>query len=167
MSGTKRTIKDVYSAMAVTLVWSLAAGSDQVRAEGWVPVQHADLDAVFVEQDALLDGYHSIMLDPLSVWFGESATAGAELDATLEAFRAAYADAFTQSLSRQGFELVDEAGPGVLRIHADRHRILVLTVHHRRHAPGGSQPTRDPLAALFSPLRRERCLHSHRFRLPR
>ena len=117
MSSLRCTVKDVYSAMVVTLAWSLAA--NQAQAEAWVPVEYAGLDAVFVEQNALLDGYHAIVMDPLSVWFSESDTMDGERVATLEAFRSAYASAFTENWSRQGFELVDEAAPGVLRVHVE------------------------------------------------
>jgi len=119
MSSKIQSNRDVYAAIAVAFIWMLSV-LDEAHAEAWVPVDHARLDAVFVEQSASLQHYHSVMMDPLSVWFGESNNAmDAEPDAYLAAFRAAYVAAFTESLPDQGLKLVDEPAPGVLRLHVE------------------------------------------------
>lgn len=119
MSTRTQTARYVCSAVAVALVWLAAAVVDQAQAEAWVPVDHTQLDAVFVEQGAVLEGYRRIMMDPLSVWFGEYDTTDARLDECLAAFRAAYSTAFAGQLARRGLELVHEPGPGVLRLHVE------------------------------------------------
>ena len=119
MSTKGWTVRDNYSALAVGMIWLMAATVEHAHAEAWVPLPNAQLNAVFVEQGAVLAGYHSVIMDPLSVWFGESDSTEAERDAYLAAFRAAYATAFAESLPRQGLALVDEAGPGVLRLHVE------------------------------------------------
>ena len=119
MSARTQSYRDRLAGVVVCLIWLLAAVVDQANAEAWVPVNHAQLDAVFVEHSAALEGYHSVIVDPLSVWFGESNLAQKDLEAHLEAFRTAYASAFAQTFATRGLQLVENPGPGVLRVHVE------------------------------------------------
>lgn len=119
MSTQLQRRKEIGCTIVLTLAWLAAAAMDRAHAQAWVPVHHAELDAVFVAQDAVLGSYRRVLMDPLSVWFGESDTASAEIDRHLDAFRAVYAVAFKDKLAARGLELVDQPGPGVLRVHVE------------------------------------------------
>ncbi len=117
-TGIKKYKRASYG-ITVVFAGLVAIVNNVANAEAWIPVNHAELDAVFMEQSAALNGYHSIIMDPLSVWFGESAVPGENAAGHLSEFRSAYADAFSEQFVGHGFELADVAGPGVLRVHVE------------------------------------------------
>jgi len=119
MSTGIRKNRDSLRNVAIILTGLVATAGSKVNAEAWIPVDHAELDAVFVEQSAALAGYHSVLMDPLSVWFGETESAGEDSDGHLSEFRSAYAAAFSAQLGNHGFDIAETAGPGVLRVHVE------------------------------------------------
>ena len=120
MSTGMKKHSATFLSIAIVATGFGATVTSDANAEAWIPVDHAGLDAVFVEQSAALDGYHSVIIDPLSVWFGDSDASSDDPEGGhLPEFRSAYAAAFTEQLASHGFELVDVAGPGVLRVHVE------------------------------------------------
>ncbi|MGI9257213.1 MAG: DUF3313 family protein [Gammaproteobacteria bacterium] len=119
MSTGTKIIRDNFRCVAVVLTGLVATLNNVANAEAWIPVDHTELDVVFIEQSAALSGYHSIIMDPLSVWFGDSDASGDDPDGHLSEFRSAYAAAFSAQLGNQGFDIAEVAGPGVLRVHVE------------------------------------------------
>ncbi len=119
MSTGMKKSKGTFYGIAVVFTGLFAAVSNEANAEAWIPVEHADLDAVFVERSAALSGYQSVIMDPLSVWFGDSDASSEDPGGHMPEFRSAYAAAFSEQLVSHGFDLVDVAGPGVLRVHVE------------------------------------------------
>lgn len=119
MSTGIRKCRGCLRSIAAVLTGLVAIAGTEVNAEAWIPVDHAELDAVFIEQNAALSGYHSIIMDPLSVWFGDSEASGEDTDGHLSEFRSAYAAAFSAQLGNHGFDIAEVAGPGVLRVHVE------------------------------------------------
>ena len=117
-TGTKKIRNSLYSA-AIVLTGFATVINSNAHAEAWIPIDHAELDAVFVEQSAVLNGYHSVIMDPLSVWFSDSDTSGDDPNGNLSGFRTAYAAAFSAQLGSHGFDIAEVAGPGVLRVHVE------------------------------------------------
>ena len=104
------------------LVYATGAGS--VTGDGLQRVRWSQLGAEFVRPGAQLGGYHKVLLDPLTISTtpkGEKRRMGPvnQYEPTpsyLERMRRAYQEMFAKQFGRDGFSVVGEPGPGVLRV---------------------------------------------------
>ena len=104
------------------LVYATGAGS--VTGDGLSRVRWSQLGAEFVKPGVQLGGYDKVLLEPLTISTtpsGEKRRMGPvkQYEPTpsyLEGMRKVYQETFGKQFARGGFSLVDEPGPGVLRI---------------------------------------------------
>ena len=101
-----------------------ATGAGSVTGDGLHRVRWSQLGAEFVRPGAQLGGYDKVLLEPLTI----STTRSDEKRRVgpvktyeptpnyLEGMRKVYQQIFSKQFGRGGFSLVDEPGPGVLRI---------------------------------------------------
>jgi hypothetical protein len=80
------------------------------------------LDEVFVAQDVDFTRYHSVIVDPISVWYPEKYTPSPEnlrkVTENLDRAQYLFRETIIHSLSDR-FTVVDQPGDGVLRLHVE------------------------------------------------
>ena len=87
---------------------------------GWQQLHSAELDFVFSRRDTDLAGYDRVIVDLLSVWYvNDHGVAQDEREAQIARLQAGFAEASAKALQSNGFQIVDESGPGVLRLHVE------------------------------------------------
>jgi len=135
------------------LVYATGAGS--VTGDGLQRVRWSQMGAEFVRPGASFAGYDKVLIDPLTI-------AAAPKDERrrmgpmkvypptpgyLDGLRRTYRESFVKQFGRRGFSVVDEPGPGVLRI-SGHVGDLVLTA---RLDPEGDSTTHE-LVTSFGDL---------------
>lgn len=105
------------------IVWATGPGTQ--TSDGLQRVRWGDFGALFLRPGAELQGFRSVLLEPLKI---APDSPGEERRAFmpsptypptpeyLERMQQIYRDAFAQELARHGFALASEPGPGVLRL---------------------------------------------------
>ena len=87
---------------------------------GWLQLDSVELDFVFTRRDTDLAGYDRVIVDLVSVWYvNDYGLAQDERDAQIARLQAGFTEASAKALESIGFQIVDEPGPGVLRLHVE------------------------------------------------
>jgi len=105
------------------IVWATGAGT--TTADGLQRVRWSDLGALFLRPGAQMQGYHSVILEPLKIApdapgeerraFMPSPTYPPTPD-YLTQMQDLFRQTFSREFQRNGFALVADPGPGVLRV---------------------------------------------------
>lgn len=111
---------------ALSFTSTVYADAFQDRMDGLQPVDSKRLTRLYVNPDAGISAYRQVLLDEAPVsfergWLRQQLNAGLRIsEADQEQLRADLAgqlrDVFSEHFTSRGFELVDEPGPGVLRV---------------------------------------------------
>ena len=115
-----------------TLGWMLLTGvalliGHGARAEplgsikpGWQQLDSAELDFVFTRRGTNSTGYDRVIVDLVSVWYvNDHGVTQDEREAQIARLQAGFAEASAEALESNGFQIVNESGPGVLRLHVE------------------------------------------------
>ncbi len=106
--------------MASLLLTGAMMISGQAEADNWQRIDGTGLDHVYAKPNADLSGYNRIMVDPLSVWYVEHAKLDEDqVQANLAALQSEFRETIEAALERDGYEIVNAPGSGVLRLHVE------------------------------------------------
>ena len=116
----------------------LSSESQVPQRTRWQQINHPSLDFLFVKPVVDSTRYHSVIIDPLSIWYSnDSALTVQELESNLDELRLRFRGAFEQALENSGYEVVDMPRHDALRLHVE---IIDLRVNR---VTGNANPWRD------------------------
>ncbi len=92
----------------------------QVEADNWQRIDGTGLDQVYARVNTDLSGYDRVMIDPLSIWYvGSDNLDEDQVQANLAGLRSEFNETIEVALERDGYEIADAPGSGVLRLHVE------------------------------------------------
>ncbi len=96
------------------------AQAASTTADQWIRIDDPAADFFFLRSGVDFAKYDSIMIDPLSVWYADSAShENDELPGNIQLLCESFEHSFSQRLQQYGFGIATEPGPGVLRLHVE------------------------------------------------
>ncbi len=118
--------------MALLVFAGAMSVGGQVEAEVWQRIDGTGLDQVYARTNTDLSGYDRVMIDPLSIWFVQTDTLDDDQgQANLAGLRSEFNETIEAALERDGYEIVDAPGSGVLRLHVE---LIDLKINEPRTA---------------------------------
>ncbi len=122
----------VVSFIGFTFIFLLTGcGSVQIKPSGFLedytqltPTSDGSNSLSYVKHNNVLSDYNKVMLDPIEIWYGPNAEYRGINPAELNVLTDYFHDTIVQSLearsnqaeSKQGYPVVNQPGPGVLRV---------------------------------------------------
>ena len=106
--------------MVCATVFALGTARADSASDEWRIVEATVLDFAFTNTAVDLNGYHSIISDPLTIWYSTDAEIeSANVEDSIEQFRARFAAIFQARFAANGLEIIDSARTGALRLHVE------------------------------------------------
>ena len=113
-----RILNNVLAKLSAWLMTASIAACATTTVDKYVAVPNARLDQAFVKPGADLGKYHSVYVEPISVWFPRRAQLGPTED-QLERAQGIFSAAVEEALTADGgYPVVYARGPGVLTVRA-------------------------------------------------